>query len=462
MAVRLNLAPGTKRWLRANYTPEQRMILRHIAGEARQRVRAPGSPGGREIVRSEKRLSKSGFETGRIESTFRNLGYGDADSQGWRQERAQFYANPRDVPASVDRYFNEATPFARRGLSAHAIAQGAQQSAFPGRYATAEAEATSLYQRLVRAGPAKGGGHGGGGASARAAGSPASFKALIGGGPQATPVAGSAPADPEFSARQYVKLPEMAGELPASDVPTRSSGPDLGDLRRLLSSTPTSSPVPLPGGLGGPGGLVPPGGITLAPGRSRPVPLNPARFQVGKSGRTAVLRRGPHKSEVVAWQGGRWRFARSGRPVKGLNWRPQGGQHSLTGAMFKAPMGQTIGAPLDRAGVSTVPIVRRFTKRLAGSLGKPIQFGTGSAHSQMTASGNVSDHWGGHAIDLPMAGTKLKHAAAHALRLIGIPKPRAQQLAAAGGIYNFTYKGHRFQIIARTDDHWDHLHVGIQ
>lgn len=443
------------------------MILRHIAGEARQRVRAPGSPGGRRIVRSEKRLSKSGFETGRIESNFTNpdQAHSDQDSSGWRQELARYYSNPMNVQAATERYFNEATPFSRRGYSAHAIAQAAQQSAFPERYKTAEAEATSLFKALVKASPAKGGGHGGGGSPAKASGTPASLKALIGGGPQSTPVAGSGPPDPEFSARQNLKLPELAGEVPSSDVPTRSSGPDLGDLRRLLSSTPTTSPVPSPVPFGGSlGGKVPAGGITFRTGRGRPVPLNPARFQVGKSGRTAVLRRGPHKGEVVAWNRGAWRFARGGRPVKGLRWRPQGGQHSLANAMFKAPKGTVYGSPIDRPGMPTKPLLRHFTRRLAGSLGKPITFGTGSQHNRMTTSGNVSDHWEGRGIDLPMEGTKLKHAGAHALRLLGVPRAKARQMAAAGGAYTVQYKGHRFQVIFRTTiggNHWNHLHVGF-
>lgn len=464
MAVQLHLDRRTKRYLRRHYTPGQRMVIRNITAEARRRVRAPGSEGGRHITRSERRLAKSAFETGRIESTFRNLGYGDADSQGWRQERAMYYSNPRDVPASVKRYFNEAAPFAKRGYSAHAIAQAAQQSAYPERYKTAEGEATSLFKALVKGQPAPGGGHGGGGASAAAAGTPQSLRALIGGGPQSTPVAGSGPPDPEFSARQNLKLPELAGEVPSSDVPTRSSGPDLGDLRRLLASAPTTSPVPSPGGLGGPGGAIPPGGITISPGRGRPVPLNPARFQVGKSGKTAVLRRGPHRGEVVAWEGGRWKFARSGRPVKGLRWRPQGGQHSYANAMFAAPKGTVYGAPIDRPGMPTKPLLRHFTRRLAGSLGKPITFGTGSQHNRMTTSGNVSDHWEGRGIDLPMEGTKLKHAGAHALRLLGVSKPKARQMAAAGGAYTVQYKGHRFQVIFRTTiggNHWNHLHVGF-
>ena len=50
----------------------------------------------------------SAAETGLVESDFRNLSYGDADSQGWRQERSMYYPNPTNVKASARRYFEEA------------------------------------------------------------------------------------------------------------------------------------------------------------------------------------------------------------------------------------------------------------------------------------------------------------------------------------------------------------------
>jgi hypothetical protein len=90
-----------------------------------------------------------------------------------------------------------------------------------------------------------------------------------------------------------------------------------------------------------------------------------------------------------------------------------------------------------------------------------VQFGTGTAHSKYTSSGNVSDHWVGRGIDLPAAGRNLTEMGAHALRLVGVKRPQARAMARNGGIYNITYKGHRFQIIVNTTDHYDHLHVGV-
>ena len=100
----------------------------------------------------ERKLGKSSYATGIVESGLRNLGYGHADSEGWRQERRQFYDNPQNVVAATKRYFNEAEPFAKRGLSLGAIAQGAQQSAFPSRYAEQQGEAARLFRKHMRGG----------------------------------------------------------------------------------------------------------------------------------------------------------------------------------------------------------------------------------------------------------------------------------------------------------------------
>lgn len=75
--------------------------------------------------------------TGSVESRFRNLKGGDRDSQGWRQERAQFYANPRNLSASINRFYDEWKADAQgRGLSVGQQAQAVQQSGFPDRYQT--------------------------------------------------------------------------------------------------------------------------------------------------------------------------------------------------------------------------------------------------------------------------------------------------------------------------------------
>lgn len=112
-------------------------------------------PGG--IKPWERKIGRSAYATGIVESGLRNLGYGHADSTGWRQERAQFYDNPRNVNASVARYFQEAEPFAKRGESVQSISQGAQQSAFPSRYGDVRGEAIRLFRKNALQGDGKAG-----------------------------------------------------------------------------------------------------------------------------------------------------------------------------------------------------------------------------------------------------------------------------------------------------------------
>jgi hypothetical protein len=71
----------------------------------------------------------------------------------------------------------------------------------------------------------------------------------------------------------------------------------------------------------------------------------------------------------------------------------------------------------------------------------------------MTASGNVSDHWGGDAADIPASGKRLTKLGRAALIAAGMPEREARK--AKGGIYNVNGA----QIIFNADDHWDHLHV---
>jgi hypothetical protein len=84
--------------------------------------------------------------TGIVESGLQNLGYGDADSQGWRQERKQFYPNPRNVNASINRFFDEwaqhDTPGFNPGLTAANVQRPAEQ--FRGRYADVLDEAKKI------------------------------------------------------------------------------------------------------------------------------------------------------------------------------------------------------------------------------------------------------------------------------------------------------------------------------
>ena len=108
----------------------QRKVVKAILREAKQR-RKQGTP--RKAVRKRTRAA---LATGIVESGLRNLPGGDADSQGWRQERASLYPNPRDIKASVDRFFDEAAQFDRPGLRAGELAALVQRPAaqYRGRY----------------------------------------------------------------------------------------------------------------------------------------------------------------------------------------------------------------------------------------------------------------------------------------------------------------------------------------
>lgn len=120
-------------------TPEQKKIAREIV---RRGKRAGASP--MEV--------ESAIETGLVESNLRNLPGGDADSQGWRQERKSLYPNPRDLGASIDRYFRETKAakvkgkYKNSGELAAAVQRPAAQ--YRGRYEQRDADAGAILRAL--------------------------------------------------------------------------------------------------------------------------------------------------------------------------------------------------------------------------------------------------------------------------------------------------------------------------
>jgi hypothetical protein len=86
-----------------------------------------------------RKLILAALATGKVESNFQNLSHGDADSQGWRQERASLYKDPTNLQASINRFYDEARKFDHAGLSAGELAARVQRPAaqFRGRYAQA-------------------------------------------------------------------------------------------------------------------------------------------------------------------------------------------------------------------------------------------------------------------------------------------------------------------------------------
>jgi hypothetical protein len=94
------------------------------------------------------------IETGLVESNLQNLNYGDADSLGWRQERASIYGTgptgPNNVRAAARRFFQESGPDGNRGagMTAGNLAQAIQGSAFPERYDQRRADALRILRDL--------------------------------------------------------------------------------------------------------------------------------------------------------------------------------------------------------------------------------------------------------------------------------------------------------------------------
>lgn len=128
------------------------------------------------------------------------------------------------------------------------------------------------------------------------------------------------------------------------------------------------------------------------------------------------------------------------------------------------PTGQVVVAPrANRPGVPLAGEVTDFVSHLAGALGYALTIGTGSNHNRMTTDGNVSDHWTGHAGDIPMSGAQLTHAGQTALILAGMSP--AEAMKQTGGLFNLEVGGHRVQIIFNSmqgGNHFNHLHIGIK
>jgi cell wall-associated NlpC family hydrolase len=108
---------------------------------------------------------KAAIETGLVESGLRNLRGGDADSAGWRQERASLYKDPTNLHASINRFFDETAAvrgkYGRAGELAAAVQRPAAQ--YRGRYQAVEAQADQL--RGGRGAPSRRSSSSGGGGS---------------------------------------------------------------------------------------------------------------------------------------------------------------------------------------------------------------------------------------------------------------------------------------------------------
>lgn len=276
--------------------------------------------------------------TGRVESNFRNLPGGDADSQGWRQERASLYRNPRNLRASVRRFYQEAAQH-DRGQGAGRLAADVQRPAaqYRGRYAQHMSEARQIL--AGRGGTSLGSTSGGGGGSrARAQLSPgqavnvAELLSSRGGGPAESRPSITPPAAPSFSTQ--VTTPEGYHPIEAVAAQPRT---DYGSAISKIASAAASGPgvqIQRSGRRGaGSGGLVrgvgpsggPTGKVRISPGADRagvPIKRGVVRFvgQVaGRSGMPLTIGTGSNHSRLTV-NGNvsdHWRGAAADVPLRG-------------------------------------------------------------------------------------------------------------------------------------------------
>lgn len=147
---------------------EQRKIVRLIRREG---ANIPN-------LHVRRKYEAAAVETGLVESGLRNLSGGDADSAGWRQERASLYANPTNLRASIRRFRQEFEQHYDPGEKSYEVAAQVQRPAaqYRGRYRDVLGEARAIL------GSTGGGGSGRSDAlgSVSLPGSPALYKPIPG------------------------------------------------------------------------------------------------------------------------------------------------------------------------------------------------------------------------------------------------------------------------------------------
>ncbi|RKQ92971.1 3D (Asp-Asp-Asp) domain-containing protein [Solirubrobacter pauli] len=132
------------------------------------------------------------------------------------------------------------------------------------------------------------------------------------------------------------------------------------------------------------------------------------------------------------------------------------------GRVTVAPLANAPGRPL-------LPELLELLERVAGIAGRDIVLTTGTNHGERTSSGRISDHvlglagdFGSVANQFPLGGGFGTRLAAAGLRAAGVSESEAWRLAQAGGGHDVCFDGWRVQVIWRTGDHFDHVHIGLR
>lgn len=146
---------------------------------------------------------------------------------------------------------------------------------------------------------------------------------------------------------------------------------------------------------------------------------------------------------------------------------------NLVGCAYPTGNGDVeVLAGANRPGVPLAPATLAYLNLVSQIVGIQIRVGTGSNHSEFTVGGLVSDHWDGHAADIPMTAYRKPDSDPLGDRIMaacliagGTPPARAQAEAQSGGLYTLHHAGLRIQCIWKTyegGDHYNHVHIGAR
>lgn len=119
-----------------------------------------------------------------------------------------------------------------------------------------------------------------------------------------------------------------------------------------------------------------------------------------------------------------------------------------------------LGSGADRSGATTQTPVLEFAAKIGKMYGSPLTIGTGTNHNQyVQGTHRESQHWTGHAADIPSEGDALTRMGQTALIAAGMPHDQA--LKQKGGVFNVG----KYQILFNTmtgGNHFNHLHIGVR